>query len=252
MSDRRDFFKKVGVLGLSTIAAKLSSNSKLETLDSIASHAMPNDAFTLPKLPYAYNALEPFIDEQTMMIHHTKHHQAYVDKLNALKSTNIDYQVDDTTKCRQLEPSPIGNVALRNDLGGHVNHSLFWELLKPNPKAEANFPKTNLSEAITKEFKSFDEFKKLFSEKSTKIFGSGWCWLIQQNGKLQIITTPNQDNPLMRESATDTDKKHVVLALDVWEHAYYLKYQNKRADYIANWWNIINWEKAEELYLKNK
>ncbi len=252
MSDRRDFFKKIGVLGLSTIAAKLSSNSKLETLDNIASHAMPNDAFTLPKLQYAYNALEPFIDEQTMLIHHTKHHQSYVDKLNALKSTNIDYQVDDITKCRQLEPSPMGNTSLRNNLGGHVNHSLFWELLKPNPKAEPNFPKTNISEAIIKEFKSFDEFKKLFSEAATKHFGSGWCWLILQKGKLMIVTTPNQDNPFMKTRMTDDSNNHVVLALDVWEHAYYLKYQNKRADYISNWWNIINWEKAEELYLKNK
>jgi Fe-Mn family superoxide dismutase len=249
MSDRRDFFKKIGILGLSSIATKLVSNEQLNALESIGKeNSLASDAFTLPALPYAYNALEPFIDEQTMTIHHTKHHKSYVDKLNATPSTNMDYQVDDITKCRQLDPAIKMNSIIRNNLGGHVNHSLFWTLLKPNPKAEINLPKKNVAAAIDENFKSFDEFKKVFSETATKHFGSGWCWLILQKGKLRIVTTINQDNPFMRESVVDDSNNKVILALDVWEHAYYLKYQNKRADYIANWWNIVNWEKAEELY----
>ena len=136
--------------------------------------------------------------------------------------------------------------AVRNNGGGHYNHSLFWQLMKPNPSSKENKPSGKLAESILKDFKSFDEFKKEFSEKSAKIFGSGWCWLIEQDGKLKITTTPNQDNPLMD---VVTEKGKPVLALDIWEHAYYLKYQNKRADYIANWWNIVNWEKAKELFL---
>jgi Fe-Mn family superoxide dismutase len=241
MSDRRGFFKKIGLLGLSGIATKLVSNEQLNALETLGKEANP---FSLPALPYAYNALEPFIDEQTMIIHHTKHHQAYVNKLNETPSTNIDFQVDDITKCKNIDQytSPV----IRNNLGGHVNHTLFWTLLKPNKESKPNIPSGKLAEAINKEFKSFDEFKKLFSEKAAKHFGSGWCWLIEQDGKLMITTTTNQDNPLMK--VADQQGK-IVMALDVWEHAYYLKYQNKRADYIANWWNVVNWEKAEELYI---
>ena len=241
MSDRRGFFKKIGLLGLSGIATKLVSNEQLNALETLGKEANP---FSLPALPYAYNALEPFIDEQTMIIHHTKHHQAYVNKLNETPSTNIDFQVDDITKCKNIDQysSPV----IRNNLGGHVNHTLFWTLLKPNKESKPNIPSGKLAEAINKEFKSFDEFKKLFSEKAAKHFGSGWCWLIEQDGKLMITTTTNQDNPLMK--VADQQGK-IIMALDVWEHAYYLKYQNKRADYIANWWNVVNWEKAEELYI---
>jgi Fe-Mn family superoxide dismutase len=241
MSDRRGFFKKIGLLGLTGIATKLVSNEQLNALETLGKEANP---FSLPALPYAYNALEPFIDEQTMIIHHTKHHQAYVNKLNETPSTNIDFQVDDITKCKNIDQysSPV----IRNNLGGHVNHTLFWTLLKPNKESKPNIPSGKLAEAINKEFKSFDEFKKLFSEKAAKHFGSGWCWLIEQDGKLMITTTTNQDNPLMK--VADQQGK-IIMALDVWEHAYYLKYQNKRADYIANWWNVVNWEKAEELYI---
>ena len=249
MSDRRDFFKKLGALGLGTIATKLSSNNKLEVLDSIANQANTNEAFVLPKLPYECIALEPFIDEETMKIHHSKHHKAYVDKLNATPSTNMDYHVDDITKCIHLDPAMKSNSVIRNNLGGHVNHSLFWVLLKPNPNSETNLPLEKLGAEIKNTFGSLDEFKKQFSEASLKIFGSGWCWLIKQNGKLKIVTTPNQDNPFMRESVVDKNQTTVVLALDIWEHAYYLKHQNKRANYIADWWNIINWEKAEDFYL---
>jgi Fe-Mn family superoxide dismutase len=134
---------------------------------------------------------------------------------------------------------------IRNNLGGHYNHSLFWTLLKPNAKGAPNAPAGKLEKAITEHFKSFDNFKKEFAEAAMKIFGSGWCWLIIKDKKLQITTTPNQDNPLMKVAA---EQGAIVLALDVWEHAYYLKHQNKRADYITAWWNVVNWEKAQELF----
>lgn len=241
MSDRREFFKKIGILGLSGIATKLVSNEQLSVLEKLGQEGVQNTPFTLPALPYAYNALEPFIDEQTMTIHHTKHHQAYIDKLNkAVENLGGKFNLEESFKTISK-----ADVAIRNNGGGHYNHSLFWQLMKPNPSSKENKPSGKLAELITRDFKSFDDFKKEFTEKSTKIFGSGWCWLIEHEGKLKISTTPNQDNPLMDVAA---DKGKPVLALDVWEHAYYLKYQNKRADYIANWWNIVNWEKAEELH----
>lgn len=253
MSNRRDFFKKIGALGITAIATKLSGNNKLDVLENIASKAQPeSDMFTLPNLPYDYNALEPFIDEQTMRIHHTKHHKSYVDKLNAMPPSTFNLNIDDASKCQQIDASSASNSSLKNNLGGHVNHSLFWKSLKPNATSEPNFPKEKLSEALLKEFKSFDEFKKQFSESALKHFGSGWCWLIIENNKLKITTTVNQDNPFMKINTNDHSTKQVILALDVWEHAYYLKYQNKRADYISNWWNIINWDQAEILFIKNK
>ena len=241
MSDRRAFFKKIGLIGLSGIATKLVSNEQLNALEILGNEGVKNTPFTLPALPYAYNALEPFIDEQTMTIHHTKHHQAYVDKLNkAVENMGGKFVLDEAFKTISK-----ADVAIRNNGGGHYNHSLFWQLMKANPSSKENKPSGKLAESIIRDFKSFEDFKKEFSEKSTKIFGSGWCWLIEQEGKLKITTTPNQDNPLMDVA---TEKGKPVLALDIWEHAYYLKYQNKRVDYIANWWNIVNWEKVEELY----
>lgn len=245
-SDRRDFLKKSALLGLTGLASGLIGKDKIDALEG-ASGFLSDDAkpFTLPALPYAYNALEPFIDKQTMEIHHTKHHQAYIDKLNAAASPEtIDLTVDDATKCRKVEPTT--NPAIRNNLGGHYNHSLFWTLLKPNPKALANAPSGRLAEAINSSFRSFDTFKKDFSDRSLKLFGSGWCWLIaEESNRLKITTTANQDNPLMMLPG---DRGTPILGLDVWEHAYYLKYQNKRIDYITNWWNIVNWEKVAELY----
>lgn len=249
MNQRREFFKKAGLLALSGIATKMFSNEQLQAIDELAQADEKLDAFKLPKLPYAFNALEPFIDAQTMEIHYTKHHQGYVNKLNELKSTDMDYQVDGVTKCKQLDPLSKGKSVLRNNLGGHVNHCLFWELLKPNPKNDANLPTGKIAEAINQKFNSFDEFKKLFSEKATKVFGSGWCWLVLRNGNLEIETTENQENPFMRKSVVDNDKVTVLMALDVWEHAYYLKYQNKRADYIANWWKVINWDVANNYFV---
>lgn len=244
MSDRRDFFKKISLLGFGVVASKLVSNEQLQTIEQLGNQNGNDKPFTLVPLPYAYDAMEPFIDKQTMEIHYSKHHQAYVNKLNETPSTNIDYLSDDITKCKHVDMTT--SAVIRNNLGGHVNHTLFWTLLKPNKEAKPNLPTGKLAQAISKDFGSFEDFKKQFSEKSIKIFGSGWCWLIEQNGKLLITTTPNQDNPLMKVAE---QQGKIIMALDIWEHAYYLKYQNKRADYIANWWNIANWERAEELFL---
>ncbi len=155
----------------------------------------------------------------------------------------INFSISDAEKCKLIDSTTI--PIIRNNLGGHYNHSLFWTLLKANSEAKENLPSGKLADAIIKEFKSFEEFKKQFSEKAVKIFGSGWCWLIEQDGKLLITTTPNQDNPLMQVAE---QKGKIVLALDVWEHAYYLKHQNKRIDYISSWWNIVNWEMANSYY----
>ena len=244
MSNRRDFFKKAGLLGLAGIATKLVSNEQLQALESLANTGLENNVFVLPKLPYAFNALEPFIDAQTMEIHYTKHHQGYVNKLNELKPGAIDFTISDADKCKAIDSNTI--PAIRNNLGGHYNHSLFWSLLKPNPEGKENVPTGKLADAIIKEFKSFEEFKKQFSEKAVKVFGSGWCWLVEHNGKLIITTTPNQDNPLMKVAE---QRGKLVLCLDVWEHAYYLKHQNKRADYVSAWWNIVNWEMANTNFI---
>jgi superoxide dismutase, Fe-Mn family len=244
MNNRRDFLKKGALLGLTGIVGKLAGTGRLDEIENAANTlSAGSPAFKLPPLPYAYDALEPFIDKQTMEIHYTKHHQAYIDKLNNTASTNIDYQASDETKCKSIDNATAAVV--RNNLGGYYNHSLLWTLLKPNSNASPNAPTGKLAEAIKKDFGSFENLKKEYSETAVKIFGSGWCWLIVQNDKLKISTTPNQDNPLMKVAA---EQGRIVMALDVWEHAYYLKYQNKRADYIAGWWNIINWGKAEELF----
>ena len=243
MSDnRRDFIKKSTLIGLSGLVSTLFGNEKLSHLESLSKLSDSEILFYLPKLPYSYDALEPYIDKQTMEVHHSKHHQTYVDKLNkALENYNEDKSLN-----LLLKKASDSNTAIRNNAGGHFNHSLFWQLLSPNPNGEKSIPLTKLSEAINNQFKSFDNFKKEFTEIALKTFGSGWCWLILQEGKLKITSTPNQDNPLMN-MASENGKP--ILALDIWEHAYYLKYQNKRADYITNWWNIINWKKAEELFL---
>ncbi len=243
MSDnRRDFIKKSTLIGLSGLVSTLFGNEKLSHLESLSKLSGSEILFYLPKLPYSYDALEPYIDKQTMEVHHSKHHQTYVDKLNkALENYNEDKSLN-----LLLKKASDSNTAIRNNAGGHFNHSLFWQLLSPNPNGEKSIPLTKLSEAINNQFKSFDNFKKEFTEIALKTFGSGWCWLILQEGKLKITSTPNQDNPLMN-MASENGKP--ILALDIWEHAYYLKYQNKRADYITNWWNIINWKKAEELFL---
>lgn len=196
-------------------------------------------AFTLPPLPYAYDALEPHIDTLTMQIHHGKHHQAYVDNLNkAIAGTEHE------NKSLEELVANAGAIsaAVRNNGGGHWNHAFFWEILAPN--AGGN-PTGNLAEAINATFGSFEEFKAKFATAGTTRFGSGWAWLIVKEGKLEICSTPNQDNPLMDVAEV---KGTPILGVDVWEHAYYLKYQNKRPDYLAAIWNVINWNKVAERF----
>jgi len=247
MTTRREFFKK-GILAGAGIALLNKSFSK-ETL-SMTEPGIPEDIFKLDPLPYAYDALEPYIDKQTMEIHHDKHHQAYVDKLNkaVLDAKITGVSLDDI--CKNVSKYP---VAVRNNGGGHYNHTMFWKGMKPNAAsvlspANQNEPSGKLGDAIKSVFDSFANFKTKFSETGTKVFGSGWAWLvINKDGKLEIGSTPNQDNPIMDISEF---KGNPILALDVWEHAYYLKYQNKRADYISNWWNIVNWEEAAKRFEK--
>ena len=243
-NNRRDFLKKGTLLSLISLVDNVLGKTKIDVIEQASKHVLEAQTFSLPPLPYSYNALEPFMDAQTMEIHYTKHHKGYVDKLNAATGLNIDYNVNDAEKCKNIDVTTL--PLIRNNLGGHYNHSLFWTLLKPNPKGEVNVPTGKLANEIIKEFKSFDNFKKEFSENAIKIFGSGWCWLIFNDGRLKIISTPNQDNPLMKVASTQGS---IILALDVWEHAYYLKHQNKRLDYVTAWWNVVNWGKAEELFV---
>ena len=191
--------------------------------------------FTLPALPYAYDALEPHIDARTMEIHHTKHHQAYVNNLNAAleKAPQLEGKsLDDLMRSINSVPEAV-RTAVRNNGGGHWNHSQFWEWMGPKRGGE---PSGRLGDAIKSSFGDFAKFKEQFAAAAAGRFGSGWAWLIDEgNGKLSITSTPNQDNPLM-------EGKKALLGLDVWEHAYYLKYQNKRPDYVAAWWNVVNWD----------
>jgi Fe-Mn family superoxide dismutase len=191
--------------------------------------------FTLPALPYANDALEPHIDARTMEIHHTKHHQAYVNNLNAAleKAPQLEGKsLDDLMKGINSVPETV-RTAVRNNGGGHWNHSMFWEIMGPKKGGE---PKGRIADAIRSSFGDFAKFKEQFAAAGAGRFGSGWAWLIDEgNGKLSITSTPNQDNPLM-------EGKKAILGIDVWEHAYYLKYQNKRPDYIAAWWNVVNWD----------
>ena len=191
-------------------------------------------AFSLPALPYAYDALEPHIDARTMEIHHTKHHQAYVNNLNAAIEKAPELQgksLDELMRRINSAPDAV-RAAVRNNGGGHWNHTMFWELMAPNKGGE---PTGKLADAIKSAFGDFSKFKEQFAAAGAGRFGSGWAWLLNDGGKLSITSTPNQDNPLM-------DGKTAILGLDVWEHAYYLQYQNRRPDYIAAWWNVVNWD----------
>jgi len=202
-------------------------------------------AHTLPPLPYDYAALEPHIDEQTMRIHHDKHHAAYVNNLNAALEGNAELQgLSIEALLGKLSAVPeASRGAVRNNGGGHYNHTLFWELMAPGG---ANTPTGKLAEAINTAFGSFDAFKEQFAKAGMGRFGSGWAWLVKgADGKVSIESSPNQDSPVM-------DGKFPVLGCDVWEHAYYLKYQNRRADYLAAWWNVVNWAVAGRRYDSGK
>lgn len=198
-------------------------------------------AFTLPPLPYAYDALEPAIDKETMTFHHDKHHQAYVDKLN--EAVNADAGLQGKTLEELFASISKAPKAVRNNGGGHWNHSLFWELMAP--VGETGEPSAELAAAIDRDLGGLEKFKEAFNAAGAGQFGSGWAWLIVQDGKLKVTSTPNQDNPLMDVA---DEKGAVVLAADVWEHAYYLKYQNRRPDYLKAFWTVVNWNKANELF----
>jgi Fe-Mn family superoxide dismutase len=198
-------------------------------------------AFTLPPLPYGYDALEPNIDARTMEIHHTKHHQGYVNNLNAAieKAPELqDKSLEELLKNLSAVPEKV-RTAVRNNAGGHWNHSLFWTIMAPNAGGE---PTGELGNAIKKSFGDFAKFKEQFNAAASGRFGSGWAWLVtDQGGSLSIESTPNQDNPVM-------EGRNPILGVDVWEHAYYLKYQNRRADYLSAWWNTVNWPEVAKRY----
>lgn len=197
-------------------------------------------AFTLPALPYAFNALEPHIDARTMEIHHGKHHNAYVTNLNNAVAGTPAEQLSIEEICKNISAYP---VAVRNNGGGHYNHSLFWTIMAPGA---GGAPTGKLQDAINAAFGSFDEFKTKFNAAATSRFGSGWAWLIKDvSGKLAITSTPNQDNPLMDIAEV---KGTPLMGLDVWEHAYYLHYQNRRPDYCAAWWNLVNWNEVAKKF----
>ncbi len=194
----------------------------------------------LPKLPYEYSALEPYIDAQTMEIHYSKHHNGYVDKLNAALEKYPDLQeksVRELIENLDAIPEDI-RTAVRNNGGGHLNHSMFWSLMQ---KSAGQKPEGEVLELINKKFGSMEEFKTQFSNAAATRFGSGWAWLVVKNGELEVMSTANQDNPV-------SEGYEPILGLDVWEHAYYLKYQNKRPEYIENWFNVINWEQVAKFY----
>ena len=202
-------------------------------------------AFTLPALPYPHDALEPHIDKQTMEIHHGKHHQAYINNANAalekypnLQSKTAEELIADLS----MVPDDI-RTAIRNNAGGHSNHSFFWTVMGPNA---GGTPKGDVADAINKKFGSFDNFKAEFAKAATTRFGSGWAWLcVDGKGELTVTSTANQDSPI-------SDKLKPILGLDVWEHAYYLKYQNRRPDYVSAFWSVVNWDKVSEYYKKAK
>ncbi len=197
--------------------------------------------FTLPPLPYPNDALEPSIDVKTMEIHHDKHHGAYVNNLNAAIEKAPELQgksLDDLLKNLNAVPESV-RTAVRNNGGGHWNHSMFWQIMSPNGGGQ---PSGKLAEAINKAFGDFEKFKEQFNAAGGSRFGSGWAWLVNDGGKLSIVSTPNQDNPIM------DGKPAPILGLDVWEHAYYLKYQNRRPDYMKAWWNVVNWPEVAKRF----
>lgn len=211
-----------------------------------ATHA---EAFKLPELPFPADALEPHIDSMTMQIHHDKHHGAYVAKLNAAldsDSTLSSKGLDELLSSLPAVEDEAKRTTIRNNGGGHWNHDFFWKILTPASKSGK--PSGELSKALESAFGSMDAFRTAFNTAATGRFGSGWAWLILREGKLAITSTPNQDNPMMTGIVAASDLGTPLLGLDVWEHAYYLKYQNRRADYVAAWWNVVNWEEVSRRF----
>lgn len=241
MMKKREFLKTSSILTVGALTVPMSSCKSGGESPQQSENTKSFTPFALPQLPYVFEALEPNIDKMTMEIHHGKHHAGYVRKLNAALESHAlaGKSLDDIV-------SSVGpdDAAIRNNGGGHYNHSLFWEIIKPG---ESQMPYGKLSDAINSNFGSFEKFKEEFSTAAATRFGSGWAWLsLDSNNKLFVSSTPNQDNPLMSKLVSTPG--HPILGLDVWEHAYYLKYQNKRKDYISNFFNIINWEEVARRY----
>lgn len=234
---RKSFVKSAALLAGATLLNSEKTEAKINNV-----LAQLNNDFMLMPLGYGFDALEPFIDKQTMEIHYTKHHNAYVTKLNEAKAKITSWKfknIEDVLGNLNAVPNDL-KAAVRNNAGGHYNHTLFWSLLKTNTQ-----PSEKTLKAIGENFENLENFKQQFSKAAMGTFGSGWVWLIRQDGKLKIVSTPNQDNPLMKGIVKDLGTP--IIALDVWEHAYYLKYQNKRADYVAAFWSVLNWDKVGEL-----
>lgn len=234
--NKREFIK-TGLLGTAGIVSLPAFAGKNRLSSEIKE-------FQLPDLPYAYDALEPFFDEQTMLIHHKKHHAGYTDKLNAAL---IDSGVEVQSVRELLENISSYNTALRNNGGGYLNHKLWWRILSPEGGGE---PTEKVGEEIASQFGSFEAFKAEFSSAANSRFGSGWAWLISKKGKLKITSTANQNSPFM-DILPEEERGLPILCVDVWEHAYYLKYKNKRADYIQAFWNVVNWETVNKRYKKS-
>jgi Fe-Mn family superoxide dismutase len=215
-------------------------NENTDSFEQVANSKYP---FALPPLPYGYDMLAPVIDAETMQLHHDKHHQTYVDKLNeALKDQTDLHNKTLTELLSDLSSVPdAARTAVRNHGGGHLNHSMFWEILKFG--GEDNKPSGALAEAIDRDFGSFDEFKEKFNDAGAKLFGSGWVFVVADGGTLKIKPMPNQDNPLL-------EGQHAVIGNDVWEHAYYVTYRNRRPEYLKAWWKVVNWDKASEIFEK--
>ncbi len=247
-NSRRQFIKNsalaaAGSIGVLSLDFTTSSGAKVFTNDSFK--PMGDGQFQLPPLPYSYDALEPHIDAKTMEIHYTKHHQAYVDKLNAALEKAPELMgksIEDLLAMTDKMPDAVKNQ-VRNNGGGHWNHTFFWQILAPKSETMAT---GRLKDAMISQWETMDKFKEEFNKAGLAVFGSGWVWLLSdKNGKLSITTTPNQDNTIMDISK---DKGKPILGIDLWEHAYYLKHQNKRADYLADVWNVENWKKVNEMY----
>jgi len=240
--NRRNFLILLGgSIGAVTLGTTEASGDNINTAKNGTNVAQNTGVFTLPPLPYGYNALEPYIDARTMQFHHDKHHAAYVKNLNdaiANRPKLKGQTVEDLLKNIKSVPENIRST-IRNNAGGHYNHSMFWRIMKPNGGGE---PTGAIANAINTSFGSFAEFKRLFNESGSKRFGSGWVWLVRNpDGKLGIMNTANQDCPLMQG-------KFPIMGNDVWEHAYYLKYQNRRADYLDAWWNVLNWDEINQRF----
>jgi Fe-Mn family superoxide dismutase len=243
---KREFLRNLGLSTIGLIGSKFlfsairQRNDRSLFISDELDGDIADGPFKLPALGYAYNALEPYIDAQTMEIHYTKHHQGYVNKLNAAVA-GTPFEKMDLEKI--LMNVTNANTAVRNNGGGHYNHSMFWQWLSPDKKILKD---GKLKAALIANFGSIEKFQEKFDQEAASRFGSGWAWLVKgANGKLYVTSTPNQDNPLMRKLGY---KGTPLLGIDVWEHAYYLKYQNKRGDYVKNFWNLVNWDRVETLY----